>query len=57
MTAFYGFRREEIIGLKWDVLDFERETVTVRHTVTSTRLLKKHRLRHTFTTCDTHARR
>ena len=38
MTAFYGFRREEIIGLRWDAIDFERDTVTVRHTVTSTQL-------------------
>ena len=38
MTAFYGFRREEIVGLRWDAIDFERGTVTVRHTVTSTQL-------------------
>lgn len=36
MTAFYGFRREEIIGLKWDAIDFDRGTITVKHTVTCT---------------------
>jgi len=34
MTAFYGFRREEVIGLKWDAIDFENNVVTVQHTVT-----------------------
>lgn len=34
MTAFYGFRREEVVGLKWDAIDFENNVVTVQHTVT-----------------------
>lgn len=33
-AAFYGLRRSEIIGLKWDAIDFERKTITIRHTVT-----------------------
>ena len=33
-AAFYGLRRSEIVGLKWDAIDFERKTITVRHTVT-----------------------
>ena len=33
--AFYGLRRSEVIGLKWDAIDFERNTITIRHTVTS----------------------
>lgn len=32
--AFYGFRRGEVLGLKWDAIDLERETITVKHTVT-----------------------
>lgn len=32
--AFYGLRRSEVIGLKWDAIDFEQNTITVRHTVT-----------------------
>ncbi len=32
--AFYGLRRSEIIGLKWDAVDFENKTVTIKHKVT-----------------------
>ena len=35
LGAFYGLRRSEVIGLKWDAIDFERNTITVQHTVTS----------------------
>ena len=33
-AAFYGLRRSEIVGLRWDAIDFERKTITIRHTVT-----------------------
>ena len=35
MTAFYGLRRSEALGLKWDAIDFERNTITIRHIVSS----------------------
>lgn len=35
LGAFYGLRRSEVIGLKWNAIDFERNTITVQHTVTS----------------------
>ena len=35
ITAFYGLRRSEALGLRWDAIDFERNTITIRHTVTS----------------------
>lgn len=35
VAAFYGFRREEVLGLKWDSIDFQRGTISVKHTVTS----------------------
>lgn len=35
LGAFYGLRRSEAIGLMWDAIDFEYETLIVRHTVTS----------------------
>lgn len=35
LGAFYGLRRSEVIGLKWDAIDFQQKTVTIRHTVTS----------------------
>ena len=33
-AAFYGLRRGEIVGLKWDAIDFTQKTITIRHTVT-----------------------
>lgn len=35
MAAFYGLRRSEIVGLKWDAFDFDENTFTVKHTVTT----------------------
>lgn len=35
VAAFYGFRRGEVLGLKWDAIDFERETISVIRTVTT----------------------
>lgn len=35
VAAFYGLRRGEVCGLKWDAIDFDRGTITIRHTVTS----------------------
>ena len=35
IAAFYGFRRGEVLGLRWDAIDLERGTITVKHTVTS----------------------
>ena len=34
LGAFYGLRRSEAVGLKWDAIDFKKKTVTIRHTVT-----------------------
>ncbi len=34
LAAFYGLRRSEAVGLQWDAIDFERKTITIRHTVT-----------------------
>lgn len=33
IAAVYGLRREEVLGLKWDAIDFKRKTITIRHTV------------------------
>lgn len=35
VAAFYGLRRGKVCGLKWNAIDFERGTITIRHTVTS----------------------
>ena len=31
--AFYGLRRSEVVGLKWDAIDFKKKTISIRHTV------------------------
>lgn len=35
LGAFYGLRRSEALGLKWNAIDFENDTITIRHTVTA----------------------
>ena len=34
LAAFYGLRRSEVMGLRWDAIDFEQNTLSIRHTVT-----------------------
>ncbi len=33
ITALYGLRRSELLGLQWDSINFDNETMTIRHTV------------------------
>lgn len=33
IAGIYGLRREEVIGIKWDAIDFKDKTLTIRHTV------------------------
>jgi len=33
LTIFYGLRRSEILGLRWDAIDFESKTLAIKHTV------------------------
>ena len=33
LTAIYGLRRSELLGLKWDSVNFDAGTLTIRHTV------------------------
>ena len=35
LTAFYGLRRSEVIGLKWSAFDFNHNCCSIRHTVTT----------------------
>jgi len=37
LTAYYGLRRSEVLGLKWDAIDFANETLQIRHTVVKMR--------------------
>ena len=38
MASYYGLRREEVVGLKWDAIDFQYKQFTIKHTVTSASL-------------------
>ena len=33
LTVFYGLRRSEVLGLKWDAISFENGTIAISHTV------------------------
>ena len=33
LTLFYGLRRSEVLGLKWDAVNFEEKTIAIKHTV------------------------
>ena len=33
LSAFYGLRRSEALGLKWSAVDFKEKTLCIRHTV------------------------
>ena len=38
LGAFYGLRRSEALGLRWDAIDFERNTINIRHIVTNAKI-------------------
>lgn len=33
LAAFHGLRRSEVVGLKWDAINFEKKTISIKHTV------------------------
>ena len=33
IAAYYGLRRSEVLGLKWDVIDFDNKTMTIARSV------------------------
>lgn len=34
LSAYYGFRRSETLGMRWSAIDFENKTITINHKVT-----------------------
>lgn len=38
LGAFYGLRRSEIVGLKWDAIDFDKKRFSIQYTVTETNI-------------------
>lgn len=37
LTIIFGLRRSEVLGLKWDSIDFDRKFITIKHTVVNYR--------------------
>ena len=42
LIGYYGLRRSEAIGLKWNRINFEDNQITIAHTVVSTTINQKH---------------
>ena len=38
LTAMYGFRRSEVLGLKWEAIDFGNKLIYVRHKIIETQI-------------------
>ena len=38
MTAYYGLRRSEMMGIKWSNIDFKNNMIILRHSVVQTRI-------------------
>lgn len=38
LGVFYGLRREEILGLRWESVNFESSTIIINHTVTEAKV-------------------
>lgn len=41
-AAYYGLRRSEVIGLKWEAVDFVNKTITIQHTVNEANIDGRH---------------
>lgn len=39
ITLYYGWRRSEVLGLKWDAIDFESNTISIKHVVVKNKTL------------------
>jgi len=42
VAAYYGFRRSELIGLKWKAIDFNKKVITIEHKVVSSKKIRIH---------------
>lgn len=40
IAAFYGFRKSEIIGLRWQSIDFDKKVITIEHKVITSKSVK-----------------
>ena len=39
VTLYYGLRRSEVLGLRWSAIDFDRNTLSINHTVVKNRTI------------------
>ena len=44
LTAYYGLRRSEVLGIRWSAIDFERGTISINHKVTEDVVNGKHKI-------------
>lgn len=56
ITALYGLRRSEVLGLKWDSVDFEGNRLTIKHTVARSRRTMYPRISRCCSTTDARSR-
>jgi integrase len=58
---YYGLRRSELLGLKWDAIDYDKKTIHIQHTVVrvktteakdSTKTINSYRTLKLFTTAE-----
>jgi len=38
-AIYYGLRRSEILGLKWNAIDFQKKTIAIQHTIVKAKTL------------------
>lgn len=39
VTLYYGLRRSELLGLKWNAIDLENDTIKIQHTIVKNRTI------------------
>ncbi len=57
VTAMYGLRRSEVLGLRWRAIDFDNNLLTINHTLTEVNIHGKTELHATDTTKNKSSRR
>ena len=40
LTLYFGLRRSEVLGLKWSAVDFDQNTITIKHVVVKNRTVE-----------------
>ena len=53
ITLYYGLRRSELLGLKWDAVNYDKNTLTIQHTVVKNLTIERKDSTKTATSCRT----